>query len=343
MKKSRNETNNFLWELYQQYYKLIRKLNGLSELSSEIGDDNASLLLEMIEAFLPGKYKLAEKKKVLSRDGIQSHEIDLLIWNYYNHPSIFQNLFSSRGSRFILQDQALICIEVKTFLDSSKLEDTFLKIQKFRKKMQDITVASKRYGSNFGYHEPLYFIVAYKCSWKNLGSLLEQIKSIILKHEIRAYERFDYLYLMDKGFHAFWGIPPVLKEKFSSLWNRDNKKEVYAGVFKESLMLFDYAQYQFDDIEQIREIIHFKPQRFFPSMLISDYIALDRGVDYKIPLFGVSEEPEKSSSEIFGLMRFLKMINATLEQKKIPPSSYVIKKSFTTYSESFISTKKESF
>ncbi|KKL79581.1 hypothetical protein LCGC14_2013360, partial [marine sediment metagenome] len=132
------------------------------------------------------------------RDGKESTEQDIIIWNSIDYPRIFSE------TEYFLIENVTMCIEVKTTLANENLEETLLKIRDLRR----MNFFKRLDGDpQWQVHPPLCFIFAYDTTWKKFGSILNNITKIVNEHGIKPSERFDYLYIMRKGITLNWDIP----------------------------------------------------------------------------------------------------------------------------------------
>ncbi|KKM88275.1 hypothetical protein LCGC14_1260390 [marine sediment metagenome] len=190
---------NHLWEyIYEKFNKSVSELNSLYKHPGIIGRENEEVLIKFLRSFLPGKYELTQSKVLLDRDGKESTEQDIIIWNSINYPRIFS------GTEYFLIENVSMCIEVKTTLANENLKETLLKIRDLRR----MNFFKRLDGDpQWQVHPPLCFIFAYDTIWKKFGSILNNITKIVNENDIKPNERFDYLYIMRKGITLNWDIP----------------------------------------------------------------------------------------------------------------------------------------
>lgn len=190
---------NLIWEyIYKKFNKSVSDLNSLYNHQGIKGRENEDVLINFLKSFLPGKFDLKQSKVLLDRDGKESTEQDIVIWNSAEYPRIFSE------TEFFLIESVAMCIEVKTTLGNSNLKETLLKIRDLRQMN-----FFKRLVGNIKWqvHPPLCFIFAYDTIWKKFGSILKNITKIVNENDIKPSERFDYLYIMRKGISLNWDIP----------------------------------------------------------------------------------------------------------------------------------------
>ncbi len=189
-----------IWEkIYQNFEEQVIELNTLYSHQVLKGEENEKAFKDFCESFLPSKFKIEKNKVLLDKDGKESTEQDIVIWNSHDLPRIFTSM-----DRYFLFESVLMCIEIKTTLDKKKLEKTLLKI----KNLRNLNYFKRLDGEKqWQIHPPLCFIFAYACSWKKRGSILKTITDIIKLNDIKPSERFDFLYIMRKGISLSWDIP----------------------------------------------------------------------------------------------------------------------------------------
>lgn len=190
---------NRLWEyIYEKFSKSVSELNSLYKHPGIKGRENEDVLIKFLKSFLPGKYELTQSKVLLDKDGKESTEQDIIIWNSIDYPRIFSE------TEYFLIENVTMCIEVKTTLANENLEETLLKIRDLRR----MNFFKRLDGDpQWQVHPPLCFIFAYDTIWKKSGSILNNITKIVNENGIKPSERFDYLYIMRKGITLNWDIP----------------------------------------------------------------------------------------------------------------------------------------
>ena len=190
---------NRLWEyIYEKFSKSVSELNSLYKHPGIKGRENEDVLIKFLKSFLPGKYELTQSKVLLDKDGKESTEQDIIIWNSIDYPRIFSE------TEYFLIENVTMCIEVKTTLANENLEETLLKIRDLRR----MNFFKRLDGDpQWQVHPPLCFIFAYDTIWKKFGSILNNITKIVNENDIKPNERFDYLYIMRKGITLNWDIP----------------------------------------------------------------------------------------------------------------------------------------
>lgn len=210
---------NVIWNnIYKEFQNRVNILNNLYSHPGVKGSQNEKALAYFLKSFLPSKYEVKRNIILLDRDGNESTEQDLVIWNKVETPRVFSTL------SYFLIDTILASIEVKTILNKKKLEETLIKIRDLRK----MNYLKKLDGEKkWQIHPPLCFIYAYDCIWKKKGALIKTIKSIINENNIIPSERFDYLYIMKKGIKVNWDYADFLPD------GRVSTPESREGLFKE--------------------------------------------------------------------------------------------------------------
>lgn len=181
-----------------------------------------SFVIELLESFLPQRYKVENRKRILSKLGKESSEHDIIIWDQFSYPKIFSD-FLKKDFRFFLNEMVSTSIEVKNTLTLETLENAFKKIRDYRRKMLEGIHATYFNGPKFGYHEPLYFIFAFDMEWKRFSALKKNIRKVINENDSKPHERFDYLFVFKKGIIVQWAIPEQFREKNEE--NIKSKKE----------------------------------------------------------------------------------------------------------------------
>ena len=190
---------NRIWEyIYEKFNKSVSELNSLYDHQGIKGRENEDVLINFLKSFLPGKYELIQSKVLLDRDGKESTEQDIVIWNSTEFPRIFSE------TEYFLIESVSMCIEVKTTLGNKNLKEALLKIRDLRRRN-----FFKRLDGDprWQVHPPLCFIFSYDTIWKKFGSILNYITKIIKENDIKPSERFDYLYIMRKGILLHWDLP----------------------------------------------------------------------------------------------------------------------------------------
>ena len=190
---------NRLWEyIYEKFNKSVSELNSLYKHPGIKGRENEDVLIKFLKSFLPRKYELTQSKVLLDRNGMESTEQDIIIWNSTEYPRIFSE------TDYFLFESVAMCIEVKTTLDNENLKKTLLKIRDLRR----MNFFKRLDGDpRWQVHPPLCFIFAYDTTWKKFGTILKYITKIIKENDIKPSERFDYLYIMRKGILFNWDLP----------------------------------------------------------------------------------------------------------------------------------------
>lgn len=118
--------------LLDKYYQAIMSrvesevyaINGVFEHQGVKGSGNESILIELLSKFLPKKYGIGTGV-VVDRNGCQSKQTDIVIYDAINYPEIF----SLTSAKFFPIDFVYAVIEVKTTIDSTKLNDAVLNIR----------------------------------------------------------------------------------------------------------------------------------------------------------------------------------------------------------------------
>ncbi len=287
MNNNQELKKNKTWiHIYEKFKAEVEDLNELYNHPGEKGDANELVLINFLKSFLPGKYEISKNKFLLDREGNESTEQDIVIWDSMNYPRIFT------GTKYFMLESVLACIEVKTTLDSEKLKDSILKIKalrnmKYFKRVED--------DLRWQIHPPLCFIFAYNTSWKKYGTLIDNIERVIRENEIKPSERFDYLYIMRKGITVEWDIP----HEFLLGGSGDNN---YRKVIK-----------------------YFEPTnkrwpQFFPSKLKKEFSLELHENQVSQP----SQERDKGyysdliiENQILGMLDFLTMLCQAVEDQKI--------------------------
>ncbi|MFX1366961.1 MAG: DUF6602 domain-containing protein [Promethearchaeota archaeon] len=225
---------NRLWEyIYDKFNNRVSELNSLYNHQGIKGRENEDVLINFLKSFLPGKFDLARSKVLLDRDGNESTEQDIVIWNSTKYPRIYSE------TEYFLIESVAMCIEVKTTLSNKNLKEILLKIRDLRR----MNFFKRLDGDpRWQVHPPLCFIFAYDTIWKKFGSILKNITKVVTENDIKPSERFDYLYIMRKGLLLNWDLP----YKVSGIVDFSKK---YGGK------------------------IPYNPRwpQFFPSKLIKDY------------------------------------------------------------------------
>ncbi len=190
---------NRLWEyIYNNFNKSVSELNSLYNHQGIKGRENEEVLINFLKAFLPGKFELTRSKVLLDKDGKESTEQDIIIWNSTEYPRIFSE------TEYFLIESVAMCIEVKTTLGNENLKETLLKIRDLRR----MNFFKRLDGDpRWQVHPPLCFIFTYDTIWKKIGSVLKNITKIVNENDIKPSERFDYLYIMRKGISLNWDLP----------------------------------------------------------------------------------------------------------------------------------------
>ncbi|HEA70648.1 MAG TPA: hypothetical protein ENH98_01845 [archaeon] len=217
-----NNLRNHFWQLiYEKYENIIEKINRISDSMDEVGEDNEESVIKLIRDFLPLKYKVEQRKRILSKLGKPSSQHDIIIWNQNKHPPIFSENLKT-NFRYFLIEMVGACIEVKTTLNKKKLEEAMKKIRDFRRDMLDGIHATYFYGPKRGYHEPLYCIFALDTKWKKFSTIIRNIENLIKINDIKPHERFDYLFILKKGIIVQWAIPELLNNPEEEQVNPDS-------------------------------------------------------------------------------------------------------------------------
>ncbi len=190
---------NHLWEfIYGKFNRSVSELNSLYTHPGIKGRENEDVLINFLKSFLPGKFELSQSKVLIDKDGKESTEQDIIIWNSSKYPRIFSE------TEYFLIEGVVMCIEVKTTLNNKNLKETLLKIRDLRR----MNFFKRLVGDpRWQVHPPLCFIFTYDTIWKKFGSILKNITKIVNENDIKPCERFDYLYIMQKGISLNWDLP----------------------------------------------------------------------------------------------------------------------------------------
>lgn len=184
-----------LWKMiYESFLRSYETMTTcLNDHQGMKGTKNENLLINFLKPFVPANFQIEQDKKILNYEGNSSKQQDIIIWDSFNSPRIFED-----NSPFFLMETVYATIETKTTLRESDLKNALLNIQDLRKLYKienpDLT-------------PPLSMIFAYDTDWKKSSSIFTNIGTIIEENKIQQNEVFDYLLIMKKGIICRWNDP----------------------------------------------------------------------------------------------------------------------------------------
>jgi len=296
---SEKARRNIVWNcIFETFRYDVEKLNNLYSHTGIKGDANEKVLINFLRSFLPGRYQIEKKNVLLDKNGVESKEQDIIIWDSISHPRIFT------GTKFFLMESVLATIQVSTTLDQGKLEKDMCKIQHLRRLEHFKRVTGDK---DKQVHPPLCYIFAYNMGWKKRKSLIKNVEKICIKKNILPHERFDYLFVMRKGAILTW----------------DHKLKAYP-------ILRPITNFK----EKYRELLPINDRwpQFFPSKLIkNEPIVLSEKI-IKTDSSKFQEKVYKDLSiegQIIHMLDFLRNLCLGLENQKSFHSHNILKRSYS--------------
>lgn len=126
-------------KIFEDYYKgihgklqsEINYINSIFDHQPTKGAANERLLRELIKKFIPSRFGVGTGV-VIDKKGNQSKQIDIIVYDKMNYPS----LFSLTHFHFFPVDIVYAVIEVKTCMDKEKAKEALGNIYIFSKKIR---------------------------------------------------------------------------------------------------------------------------------------------------------------------------------------------------------------
>lgn len=306
-KKNQESKRNTTWKhIYNMFKEEVESLNASYGHQGLKGEQNERVLIKFLEKFLPGKFKIEQRRVILDKKGNESKEQDIVIWNAMEFPPIFTN------SKYNIIESVSACIEVKTTLNSEELKDCLLKI----KHLRELDFFKRLEGDEkWQVHPPLCFIFAYDCVWKKFGTIINNVEKIVKENNIKPNQRFDYLYIMRPGIKVDWDLP----ESYYPQGIIDYKK-IFTGVLS------------FNE----------RWPQFFPSKLIKNIpiIIRENQVSQQENRKEGFFADLNIENQIVGMVDFLKYLCQALEDQKLFKSFNIISSSYTKRYRNYSGTVK---
>ena len=177
--------------MVKKYYKrfaetMMREVEGISDAVSHQGDkgrNNEQVLVNFLRKFLPQRFSV-DTGQVVSCDGRQSSQTDIIIHDRLNTPA----LFLAGTSVLVPIETTYAVISVKTTLDKTELRDAIRQIQSVRGLENQASFIYSRGevmkvpAHSGGVLRPRGFVFAYKSKWKTVESInkafLQTIKEL---------------------------------------------------------------------------------------------------------------------------------------------------------------------
>lgn len=193
MEQGPNHLKMYYKGVLEQIKIELEKTNDLIKHSGVKGDSNERLLRELLKRFLPKKYSVGSGM-IYDKTGKTSKQIDLLIYDSFFHPNIYD-----QGSQPLFPIDIVYCaIEIKTRLDLPEAVKNIQSIKnleiiekEFRLPNRIIVNTNHPYGVIFSYN--------YDQEKNNFDTFKNRMKKII-QHEPDKHSLFDSCYIMSNTF-----------------------------------------------------------------------------------------------------------------------------------------------
>ncbi|HAV8751953.1 TPA: hypothetical protein J4O52_002008 [Escherichia coli] len=145
------------------------KESGFIHHSGDKGENREEFLMDFLKAHLPKRYGVT-KGEVITKEGLRSHAIDIIIYDAVNCPVLYA------GKTSILPVEGVYgIIEVKSTLSKSEFDDAANKITSFKKLApRDLgVIATREYATVHRASRPFGIVFAFNISGNSLDSLKE--------------------------------------------------------------------------------------------------------------------------------------------------------------------------
>lgn len=141
--------------------------SGFIQHNGDKGENREEILMEFLKKHLPKRYGVT-KGEVITKDGLRSHAIDIIIYDAVNCPVLYA------GKTSILPIEGVYgIIEVKSSLSKTEFEDAASKIASFKKLApRDLGIIETReYVTLHRSSRPFGIALGYQLSNNSLESL----------------------------------------------------------------------------------------------------------------------------------------------------------------------------
>ncbi|WP_455553998.1 DUF6602 domain-containing protein, partial [Comamonas kerstersii] len=148
------------------------KESGFINHSGDKGENREEFLMDFLKNHLPKRYGVT-KGEVITKEGLRSHAIDIIIYDAVNCPILYS------GKTSILPVEGVYgIIEVKSSLSKSEFEDAAKKITSFKKLApRDLgVIATRDFATLHRASRPFGIIFGFQLSSNSLDSLKENWK-----------------------------------------------------------------------------------------------------------------------------------------------------------------------
>ncbi|STU59133.1 Uncharacterised protein [Klebsiella pneumoniae subsp. pneumoniae] len=145
------------------------KESGFIHHSGDKGENREDFLMDFLKNHLPKRYGVT-KGEVITKEGLRSHAIDIIIYDAVNCPVLYA------GKTSILPVEGVYgIIEVKSTLSKSEFDDAANKITSFKKLApRDLgVIATREYATVHRASRPFGIVFGFNISGNSLDSLKE--------------------------------------------------------------------------------------------------------------------------------------------------------------------------
>ena len=169
---------------YQHFTEtMLSEVENISEAIShkgEKGKNNEQVLVEFLRRYLPQRYSV-DTGFVVSSDGSQSSQTDIIIHDRINTPA----LFLGGASVLVPIETTYAVISVKTTLDKTQLADAVRQIESVRQLKNEASciysrgVVQKVPAPTDSVLRPRGFVFAYKTNWKKIDTINKAFLEVV--------------------------------------------------------------------------------------------------------------------------------------------------------------------
>ncbi|WP_395280192.1 DUF6602 domain-containing protein [Enterobacter cloacae] len=145
------------------------KESGFIHHNGDKGENREEFLMDFLKTHLPKRYGVT-KGEVITKEGLRSHAIDIIIYDAVNYPVLYA------GKTSILPVEGVYgIIEVKSTLSKNEFDDAAEKITSFKKLApRDLgVIATREYATVHRASRPFGIVFGFNISGNSLDSLKE--------------------------------------------------------------------------------------------------------------------------------------------------------------------------